>query len=62
MNSDIRPIPAARKHPAISARAAGRRASTRPSLTAVPMKSPAPAAPTPVTTARSVAFVVAKSA
>src|SRR5258706_523255 len=34
--------------------AAGRRTMARPSLIAVPMKSPAPVAPTPVTTARTV--------
>src|SRR6185436_14644262 len=55
MTSSIerRPIPTATKQAAISASAAGFLASARPSLIDVPMKSPAPVAPTPVTTSRT---------
>src|SRR6185369_1815077 len=56
ISSETRATATSRKHAAISASAVGFFASGRPSLTAVPMKSPAPAAPTPVTIAFSVAL------
>src|SRR5439155_16031011 len=55
MSSETRPIAMARNTATISAIAAGLRAIGRASLTAVAMKRPAPAAPTPVTTADTIA-------
>src|SRR5204863_8699721 len=49
MSIDTRPTPTLTKQPEISASAAGLRTRALPSLSAVPMKNPAPVAPTPVT-------------
>ena len=54
--SETRPMPTAIRQPSATARPAGFERSGRASLMAVPMKRPAPAAPTPMTTARSVAL------
>jgi hypothetical protein len=62
MMSEIRITATQRKQAAMITSTSGCFAMGRPSLIAVPMNMPAPAAPTPVTIARSNGLEAAKSA